>query len=253
MNGARSAILFVVVLASVAASLAIQQHLRIRLREQDEIRQRQAGQLARLTAENERLARLAAGRTADPSLSQSQLLQLLRLRSEVGQLRHSEPGAGGPPADQQLAQAKALPNYWPKDQLAFAGYADPESAMKSLLAALNSGNPAVWRACCSPGAVTCTEQHWKQLEMTEADQDREVKAMADMLLSPSAGFHIVGQSMPSPNLALVDLSFDGEGRTREFILEKVGNDWKFRDLVLAGQDADNRAGRLLGDPERPAR
>ena len=39
-----------------------------------------------------------------------------------------------------------------------------------------------------------------------------------------------------PDRAVVALSFDGEGRTRKFVLRKIGNEWKFDDLILSGED-----------------
>ena len=45
--------------------------------------------------------------------------------------------------------------------------------------------------------------------------------------------------MTSTNRAVINLSFDGEGKTRKFVLRKVGNEWKFDDLIFAGQPDPN--------------
>jgi hypothetical protein len=172
---------------------------------------------------------------------------LLKLRNEAGQLRQSgivkaqlqetnaQLRAVEAKAEKQLAEAQSAPNYWPKDQLAYAGYSDPESSMKSLLAAMNSGDVTSWRQSCTPEAIAQLESEWKKHGLSEAQQNAQLKAMADNLMSSASGFHILDQKMISPDEAIINLSFDGEGTTRKFVLRKVGTEWKFHDLILAGQ------------------
>ncbi len=256
MNRFKIAIIGAIAAVSVTISVAIQHHAGIQLRERNEWLRQRAEELAQLSAENERLSRLVSRMNTSQPLSQEQLMELLRLRNEVGRLRRSgtekvrlEATNAGlraveSQAEQQLAEAQAAPNYWPKNQLSYAGYADPESALKSLLAAMNSGNMDSWRASCTPEAITNLEKEWKQHGLSPAQQEAEIKAMADMLISPSAGFHILDQQLTSPDQAVINLSFDGEGRTRKFVLKKVGNEWKFHDLILAGQAGITGAGDL---------
>jgi len=74
-------------------------------------------------------------------LPADQFRDLLKLRGEIGQLRLAEQQQlqktnAQSESQKQLAEAQAAPNYWPKERLAFAGYASPESALKSMLWAI---------------------------------------------------------------------------------------------------------------------
>jgi hypothetical protein len=169
------------------------------------------------------------------------------LRNEVGQLRQSgivkaqlqetnaQLRAVEAKAEKQLTEAQSAPNYWPKDQLVYAGYSDPESAMKSLLAAMNSGDVSSWRQSCTPEAIAQLENEWQKHGLSEAQQQAELKGMADTMMSSASGFHILDQKTISPDETIINLSFDGEGTVRKFVLKKIGNEWKFHDLILANQ------------------
>ena len=247
MNKFRVGVVVVMAFASAAICLAIQRHSHARLSEQSEKMSQQSGELTQMSAENERLSNLISCVKSSQTLSKEQLTELLGLRNEVGQLRQSgivkaqlqetnaQLRAVEANAEKQLAEAQSAPNYWPKDQLAYAGYSDPESSMKSLLAAMNSGDVNSWRQSCTPEAVAQLESEWQKHGLSEAQQKAEMKAMADMLMSSASGFHILDQKMTSPDEAIINLSFDGEGTTRKFVLRKVGNEWKFHDMILAGQ------------------
>jgi len=248
MNKFRIGVVVTMALASATICLAIQRHAHARLSEQNQKLTQQSDQLLQVSAENERLSDLISRVKSSQTLSKEQLTELLKLRNEVGQLRQSgtvkaqlqETNARlralEEKAEKQLAEAQSAPNYWPKDQLAYAGYSDPESSMKSLLAAMNRGDVTLWRQSCTPEAIAKLESEWQKHGLAEAQQIAEVKAMADMLISSASGFHILDQKMISPDEVIINLSFDGEGTARKFALKKVGNEWKFHDLILAGQE-----------------
>jgi RNA polymerase sigma factor (sigma-70 family) len=80
---AKTAIISAVVVASLVTPLVLQQQAQTLLRRQDEVWRQQAGQLAKLKTENERLAGLAA----NSSLSREQSNDLQRLRAEIGPLQ----------------------------------------------------------------------------------------------------------------------------------------------------------------------
>lgn len=247
MNKFRFGVVAAMALASATICLAIQRHSHARVSEQNERISQQSGQLMQISAENERLSNLISRVGSSQTLSKEQLAELLRLRNEVEQLRQSgtvkvqlqetnaQLRAIEAKAERQLAEAQSASNYWPKDQLAYAGYSDPESSMKSLLAAMNSGDLTEWRQSCTPEAVAQLESKWQKQGLSEAQQKEEIKAMADMLMSSASGFHILDQKITSPDETTINLSFDGEGTARKFVLRKVGNEWKFHALILAGQ------------------
>jgi hypothetical protein len=247
MNKFKIAIVAIIVAASAAVSITIQHRAQIKLREQSESLRQQADEVAQVSAENERLSNLIGSVKSPRPLSREQLTELLRLRSEVGQLRNlatirpklqetnAQLRATEANIEKQLAEAQAAPNYWPKDQLTFAGYSNPESALKSMLAAMVSGDVSSWRQSCTPEALGELNKEWEAHGLSETQQEAEVERMAAMLVSSSAGFHILDEQMPSPDEAIVNLSFDGEGTARKFVLKQVGSEWKFRKLIFAGE------------------
>ncbi|HEY3864046.1 MAG TPA: hypothetical protein VGO59_19415 [Verrucomicrobiae bacterium] len=248
MNKFTIAAVLAIVTASAAISFAIQRQAGARMRGQTETMRQQSEQSAQLSAENGRLSNLMAGLKSSQRLSKEQLAGLLKLRDEIGRLRqngkiktqlqetNARLRAIAARSEKQLAEAQAEPNYWPKDQLAYAGYSDPESSMKSMLAAMNSGDVASWRQSCTPEAIAQLTREWQERGLTEAQQDAEVKLMAGMLMSSASGFHIIGEETAAPDEMTINLSFDGEGKARKFVLRKIGNEWKFHDLIMAGQE-----------------
>jgi len=203
--------------------------------------------VAQLSADNERLSNLVASVKSSELLSREQLGDLLKLRHEVSQLRQA--GSAKPQlqksnatlrvaaqeAAEKLAEAQAAPNYWPKDQLAFAGYGDPDSALKSMLAVMNKGDASSWRTMLTPEALAGLQKEMSKHGLSETQQDAEIKQMGTMLVASSVGFHIIDETLPAPDQAIINLSFDGEGAVRKFVLKKINDQWKFQELLFAGQ------------------
>ena len=98
-----------IIVASVVVPLLVQHGAQARLREQDEVWQRQTNQLAQINADNQRLANLLAEAKNTRQLSDKQLSEVLRLRSEVGLLRRNV---------QEMTSAKTAAPLPPEDQLA---------------------------------------------------------------------------------------------------------------------------------------
>jgi hypothetical protein len=248
MNKFKVYLVGIAVAISVTVSLAIQHRASNRLREQDETRQQQVAEMTRLSADNVRLSNLVAQVKSSNSLSRDELKELLVLRHEVGQLRQAGAGktqlqksnaslrAEAAERERKLSEAQAAPNYWPKDQLAYAGYADPESALKTILAAMNNGDTSAWRTMLTPEALDDMQTEMAKRGLSEAQQDAEMKAVGSALTASSAGFHILDETMPAPDEAIINLSFDGEGAARKFVLKKMGDQWKFQDVMVAGQE-----------------
>jgi len=247
MNKLKIGAISAIVAASAIGTLAIQHHAKVRLHEQKESLRQQSDTAARLSAENERLSNLVATVKSSNSLSREQLTELLKLRNEVGQLRHAEAEkprlqadntrlrAKAEQAAKQLAEAQALPNYWPKEQLAYSGYGDPESALKSMLAAMKNGDVSSYQTMLTPEALADMQKELAKHGLSPEQQEAQLKAMGASLVSSSAGFHILDETMPSPDQAVINLSFDGEGVARKFVLKQVQNQWKFQDLLVGGQ------------------
>jgi hypothetical protein len=224
-----------VVAAGITASLLIQQSARIQLRAEDALLQQQADEMTELQAENERLSNRIAQAQSSPSLTTEQHHELLRLRNEVGGLRRAGMEKGQLQAtnallraaleapERELAAARAAPNFWAKEQLGFAGYATPETAMKTTLWAMTRGDVVSYLACFTPEIRAEVEKHLP--ELTQDQIAVEAKEMQESL-SPAIGFHILDQQAVSATEMIVNVSFDGVGKTRKFTMRKVGDEWK---------------------------
>jgi len=199
-------------------------------------------QAAQITpsAENARLTNLVAQVKTSQPLSMEQLRELMRLRNEAGQLRKLEAEKALLEAtnarlremdlksQEALARARASPNYWPKDQLAFAGYAEPEAALRSLLAAMKNGDLNAMLDCFPQAIVAEMEALMKEnLGDDPAARPAAFKTMMDGFMAGADGFHIVDQTMTDSNEVTINLSFDGEGRVQKMVLRKTGNEWKY--------------------------
>ncbi len=235
-----------IAVAGLAASLVIHQSGEARLREREEVSRQQAEQIARLLGENERLSNEIARANSPEALAPNELRELLKLRGQIGSLRQAakeqlqleaanrQLRATQATPDQQLAAARAAPNFWPKDQLAFAGYAEPETALKSLLWAMNNGDVKSYMACTLAGEEM--SRHFESLPREKVEGELAVAGKGlSASLGPAVGFHIVDKKVKSPDEVILNLSFDGEGKARRFVMKKTDDEWKLDQMLLIGE------------------
>lgn len=233
--------------AGIVASLVIKRSGEAKLREFAGLSRQQAEQIGQLSAENERFSNVVARSGGSEPLASDQLRELLKLRGQIGLLRQAageqarlqaanqQLRAGLAVSEQELAEARAAPNFWPKEQLAFAGYADPEAALKTSLWAMSNGDVKAFIACWAPGPVVSAALEDLR-QKTEAEMAAEGNSLAQNL-APCIGFHIVEKRVKSADEVVYRLSFDGEGKTRSVLLKRVGNEWKLADLLIRpGED-----------------
>jgi hypothetical protein len=232
--------------AGIAASLAIWHSTQARMRENAEASREQSAQIARLSAEHERLSNQVARGSSPQPLGPEQLGELLRLRGQVGVLRqagreqaqleatNAQLRALLAASEKQLAEARATPNFWAKDQLSFAGYADPEAAVKTLLWAMRNGDIKSYLASWASGENVNVMFDGQLGQATEAEIAAGSKLLTETL-DPSVGFHILDKNVKSPDQVILSLSFDGEGRARNFVVQRTGSEWRVADMLRPGQ------------------
>lgn len=231
----------VVAVTGIVASLVVQHSGPGKLRENAEASRHQSEQIGRLSADNERLSNSLAHTGSSDALSPEQLRELLRLRGQIGLLRQTAREQAELQAanerlrtalaapEKQLAEARAAPNFWAKDQLAFAGYAEPEAALKTLLWAMSNGDVKSYLACWVSGDDV------NPLFGGELQDATGAKVLTDTL-APSAGFHILDRKVKSPDQVILNLSFDGEGKARKFVEQRIGGEWKVADMLAPGEE-----------------
>jgi hypothetical protein len=247
----KTAVLIAVMAASVATPLALRHRAQAEWREKDALWRQQAGQLEAASAENRRLSDLVAQVKSSSSASNGQLGELLRLRGELGQLRQTVSemdrlramnqqllaAASGSPAQSGAPsppEGQTIQAYWPKAQLASAGYADAASALKTALWAMSRGDPDALAMSVTPEAKAALErQDWQDHKKPAEELADRGKWIADSL-SPASGFYVVGQKLTAQDRAILDVHFEGEGKTRKFELKQVGGEWKLNAMGLGG-------------------
>jgi hypothetical protein len=241
MKKLKFGLLGAVVVAGVTATTLVQHSARMQLRTKDEFLRRQQDEIKQLQTENERLSTQAGPAQTSPTLSPEQLHELLRLRSEVGRLRQARSEAGQLQAtnvllraaleksESELAALRAAPNFLAKEQFAFAGYATPESTVRSVIWAMNRGDVKSLAASLPPENRAVFEK--RLAEQSEASVAAETKRMQEAF-SPLIGFRILDQQATSATQVVASVSFDEEGESviRKFELQKFGNEWKLHEV-----------------------
>jgi len=237
------AFVLAVAAASIAAPIWAHHRARVELSAAENTLRQQAGELARLSADKERLSHEAA-----PSLPNDQLRELLRLRNEVGRLRKAVAetktlraalqNSGLPGA----AEAPGGANYWPVDQLANAGRATPESTLKTCLWALKNGDLNTVISCMGPEIRAAIEDEKQNNANAAQDIEKEFKQMAAGMFSQTSGFRVVDEKATAPGEMTILLSYEGQGVAQKFRLKKAGSDWTVEDL---GQPEIYEPGRGL--------
>ena len=236
-------VLFAILLGiSVAVPWQIWRQGQLRARTKSEDLQRSEAAVAALAAENESLSN-RVDLAAKDSLSIEQLRELLRLRGEIGTLRLASnemealrarngrleeqltnPAPPVPPDPQKILA------HWPKDQLSMAGYSDPVSAVRTVLWAISHNDPnAYFDSGTAYARKQLTREQWNTHGPAAEELAGATQRFADSL-QPASGFDVVGQSSSADGKVTVQVYFEGEGRTRKFVMQQVAGDWKFDGL-----------------------
>ena len=197
MTKLQISIVSVVVAAGLAIPWAVQQRTQTKLRETNESLRQQVERNSQLTAENERLSKLAARASTMPTVTTSPSLELLKLRGEVGRLRReiADTASSRTNAPSALSGLTSNPEMWKtlRDQQKLALAAiykdfakrvklpkDQEDKLADVLADNVMDNidqiTAVLRAGMSPG----------QMQSVFAAQDAALAEKALALLGPES-------------------------------------------------------------------
>jgi hypothetical protein len=254
MKGMRIGLLGAVVTTSLIVPLALAHHSQVKMRERSEMLRQKSERVAELSAENQRLSKELA-KNDSSFLTSEQLTELMKLRGEIGRLRQAageidklratnqqllaacertKTGADPSAPDPQAVQA-----HWAKDQLGFAAYVDPTSALKSALWAMSLGDADALAASVTPEAkAALAHEGWYDRRSPGEEIADSARKVADSL-GPANGFSVVTQKMVSEELAILGVYFEGEGQTRRIAMKKVGDEWKFSVMGRAGDSDDD--------------
>ena len=226
----------------------------------------QQGQIDRLKAENQEIvlqrqqsaaAQEAASRAAQAAKEElarsgKDNAELLRLRNEVGQLRRERDARQRAAQQAPLSASAGQPAadagpHISKDQLAFAGYATPEAALRSVFWALANGKYEQAMAGVTPEVL----QHDKLKDPQGWEQFRSGMNPAAL---PLKGMQIVAQKALAEGKVELEVRLDYDlgqssnaGTPPCLMIErmvKVGNGWKVGSGSRQYDDTWNQDGRV---------
>jgi RNA polymerase sigma factor (sigma-70 family) len=215
---------------------------RLKADNQDLVAQRQQS-----AAEQEAASRTAQGAKEELARLQKDNAELLRLRNEVGQLRQ-EHDAAQQRANQHADAERSAANpgrYVSKDQLIFAGYATPESALESMTWAVMKGSFDQFNASIDPTILA----DQSRVKPSREDFERQKEIIA----TGFKGMQIVARKSAAGGRVELKVKVDFDSPTSRiedpasFTIEtmvKVGDEWKSRFLPRRWQPEWDQDGQV---------
>jgi uncharacterized protein YchJ len=219
-----------VVVAAIGTTVVFEHQAQARLREDNRALEQQVGQLTRVSEANLGLSNLLA----QGSSGASPLDQLEQLRTEAARLRQQQHGLAQAQAEnRQLRSARAgaaarpltpaerWPNslfVLPKEDWTFAGYAEPESAIRSMLWAENSGDAKALLDSFVPEA--------RAEARTKQDEERMV-AMIKGNLSRWTGLRVLEKQSVTEDLVAFTVHAQGVDAVFKMKFKRIGGEWKY--------------------------
>jgi hypothetical protein len=197
-----------------------------RLREGNRALRQDVENLAGVSDENQRLSNLLF-RANSQALPDAQLHELLKLRGEVSVLRRETSQLASVQAENNRLRSgtnlpardpsQPAPDYLPRESWAFAGYADPDSALQSCMWAWSSGDPKAVVASFTPAH----RAGWG------FKSDEEIAAQLARNLSHAKGFRILERQDVSDSEFRLTVSDADAKQKVGFCYKRIGSEWKF--------------------------
>lgn len=191
----------------------------------DQVRQLQREQ----TEATQRLSNLSA----DLVRAKTNNLELMRLRNEVGLLRAQtnllarsqqaqEKRSAASTAAQNDVQDNASGELILRENYAFAGYAAPQSALKSLFWAATQADPQTLLASMSPALKAQTEAQWA------GKPEEEIKAelLRDNSNDSVQGYQVIDTLVVSDREVVLSIFLAGRNQTNKMRVVRTGDEWK---------------------------
>jgi RNA polymerase sigma factor (sigma-70 family) len=208
-----------IVIAAVGTTLVLEQRAQATLRQNNQALRQKVEQSARLNAENQRLASLITPATP----RESPLDELTRLRAEAANLRQQQAQRASTGARQTAQRSPAPTNdYLTKAAYAYAGFADPDSALQTMMWAGTTGDAKTILACFPPEAF--------QDEMRTKAQQKQAVEVVSRCTSRWSGYRIVSRQNFGDDRMVATISYQtaaGGATVGRMKLRRVGSDWKF--------------------------
>lgn len=183
----------------------------------------------------------ASERARELESLRSESQELLRLRNEVSQSRTSAKEAEKLRTENQqlrlqnqqlqagaTASSSATPaikDQFPRDSWGFSGYATPDAALVSAIAAMKEGNPKTYLESLSP------EEQARMSKVWENKSEAEIAAKHQQDVSTITGLRILDRKTISPEELQMNVYIEGVGRLETVSMKLINNEWKFGGFI----------------------
>jgi RNA polymerase sigma factor (sigma-70 family) len=230
MSKIKVSVISAVVIASVATPLMLQHQSRAHLRDENNSLRLQLAQLEQQTSP------LPQPLASEP-IADEQFRELLRLRSEVGQLRKQTNDLEKLRGENRQLRASltSRPSNttepppavdFPRETWAFAGYAEPTSAFQSLLWSSTKGDMATALASVTPERRAMMEKDWAN------KSEAEISAGMVQDTQHTRNFRVLGQQVVGNDEVILQVYVVGEKRPetvmlRDARMRNINGEWKF--------------------------
>ena len=224
------------IVASLAIWLAVEHQARLNRAKEHQTLEQQLQPMAGLVARNEQLSNLLAQANAPEPLPPDQLMELLRLRGEVGVLSRRQHDLDQAREENRQVHAvlerhlktpaetnaKATDDYWPRDSWANSGYGSPEAALKTILWAGSNGDLTNFFAGVS-------DEGRKELGTQfdgKSETERSIR-LADATYAVQS-LQILGREALDDNTVLLTVELESQDgfHTVKMVMKKIGGEWK---------------------------
>ncbi len=221
-----------IVVAGLGTTLVLENRAQARAREENQALRQQIASLAQPAPGS---STPAAEAKPGSSLSEEQFRELLRLRGEVGVLRSQRSGWERLRAEnRQLQSAKAgsgtgaataeAKDYFPKGSLTFAGYADPDSAVQSLLWANTTLDGKTILAGFSPAQ----QEKWLKTHKTPEGVAAQIaRCPVNANMTKVQGFRILDRQTTADDEVFYTVYVEGLDVKFKQKMKRIGGEWKF--------------------------
>jgi hypothetical protein len=194
--------------AALAILLISEHRATQKLRDDHQALQQQLAQVGDLSREHQRLSNLVAHASGPAPLPEDQLRERLKLRGEVGLLRKQKGELERAQAEDRQSRSGSnsqdarlsSKDYLPRASWTNAGYADPESGLRSFLGAAKSRDPKAILDSMSPAK----RAGWA------SKSDEQIAALGAGISWVSA-FRILNREAVSDDKVLLSVFLEGRG------------------------------------------
>jgi hypothetical protein len=183
-----------------------------------------------LSAHYAALLAIDEARSAEIVRLRGESAETLRLRNQVAQLRRQQAAAATESPASKPETPNDLAGYITKEQLRFAGFGSPESALQSMRWASMNGDYTNWMATLAPRLQE------EELANTNSIQEFQRASAADARIK---GLQVLARKVLADGKIELEVRLDSENSVSllVFPMVTIGNEWRLGDEIHAYTEA----------------